>query len=177
MAYRDFVDTLMMGSSGADAGQSATRKENALVSSSQQEGASDPAPSYADGVRAVLDILDKHRVDIEKALCYGRNSHTYNDVCKKVIEGELIFIPLADSVMLCEVSHLPQFSTFHCFVAAGDLDELLTEGTTQLGIAAQAYGCKHISMAGRRGWEPVLKKQGWVAPLTGMYKEVTHELR
>lgn len=138
-----------------------------------EEISSDFLPTYADGVRVVLDKLDEHRVDIEKALCYGRNCYTYDDVCKKTIEGEYIFIPLPKSVMLCEVAVLPNYKMFHCFIAAGDLDELLTAGTTQLGEGAKAYGCECISITGRRGWERHLKKQGWTAPLTTMYKEVT----
>ena len=137
------------------------------------EPSSSPTHSYADGVRMVLDILDKHRVDIEKALWYGKHSHTYNDICEKVITGKLIFIPLPNSVMICEVSTQPQHKTFHCFIAAGDLDELSTVGTKQLEDAAIAYECRYISVVGRRGWERTLKKQGWDAPLVVMYKEVT----
>lgn len=167
---------LIRRSSEVEADHSTNRKETVLVQSTNSvEGTLDPVPSYADGVRVILLLLDKHRVDIEKALCYAKNSHTYDDLCEKVITGKLLFMPLARSIMLCEVTQLPNFKVFHCFIAAGDLDELLTVGTTQLGVAAKAHGCKYISICGRRGWEPHLKKQGWDAPLTVMYKEVTYE--
>lgn len=131
-----------------------------------------PPPTYTDGVRAVIDILDKFKVDICAALEYGNNSHTYDDLCEKVVTGKLIFMPLPNSVMICEVVQHPQHKTYHCFVAAGDLEELLTLGTSQLRLAARAHMCKHLSVVGRMGWKKKLEEQGWENPLVVMYKEV-----
>lgn len=135
------------------------------------------SPTYNDGLRIVLDTLDKHKLDIEKALCYARNSMSYNHVCEKVVTGKLIFIPLPNSIMLCEVCVMPNYRLFHCFVAAGDLDELLSIGHVELNNVAASYDCKYISMTGRRGWERPLNKLGWESPLVTMYKEVENELR
>lgn len=127
--------------------------------------------SLTDKVRATLDNLDKFRVDIENSLMYANESHTFDDVVGMVLTGQLNFIPLQRSLLLTEVHTYPRHKNLHTFIAAGDLEELMSYQPKLLELA-RALDCKHLSLTGRRGWERPLKELGWKLQYITLYKEV-----
>lgn len=124
-----------------------------------------------DKVRSCLDNLEKFRLDIEAALSYSNYSHTFDDIVGMVLTEQVAFFPMEKSFLITEFHVMPQYKTYHVFLAGGDLDEIKA---TQpwLEETAKANGCKYLSLTGRRGWERSLKDQGWRLQYITLYKEV-----
>ena len=135
------------------------------------------------GKQGVVDWLDqlvhdmrKFRVDIEAALSYGSNSHTFDNIVSLVLLGRVQFIPLEKSFLITEVHTMPNYKTYHVFLAGGDLEELMAY-QPQLEANAAKANCKYLSLTGRRGWEKPLKTQGWSLKYVTLYKEIDDEQR
>lgn len=122
-------------------------------------------------LKQLCDDLLKHRLDIEKALCYGRNSHNFEHVVDEVMKGRLHFYPLENSFIIMEVHVYPNYSVYHGFLAGGDLEEILNAHPMIMANAKQ-LGCVALSISGRRGWEKAMKAYGWKHDLSYMYKEL-----
>ncbi len=121
---------------------------------------------------AQLEALKKFRVDIERALCYGRNSHTFNQVCALVIQGQLDVHVLEGAVIIAEVISYPEYKVYHVFIAAGELQPIIEAQRGYLIREAQKRGAKRLSFAGRKGWKKALENEGWSNDLILMSKEV-----
>lgn len=121
----------------------------------------------------IIHALKKFRVDIEAALLYGSNSHSFNDVVATVFSGELELHALPNSVILMEHTKYPNHSVYHAYIAAGDLQEIL-DALPMLDKRARELGCKYLTLNGRRGWESALKNYGWTYSLSMMEKEVSY---
>lgn len=128
-------------------------------------------PDLADSIIRALQAMQKHRLDIETALCYGDNSHTFDDVVLRLVRGELDIFEFENSLIIAEVCDAPQHRTFHLYIGCGDLNEILSKEDFMLR-EARIRGCKYISIAGRRGWEKPLKDMGWRHTLSILSKEV-----
>lgn len=119
----------------------------------------------------LLNDLKKHRVDIEKALSYGGNSHSFDHIVGQVLQGRLHFYPLPNSFIIMEVINSPNFSVYHAFLAGGNLEEI-TDFQETLVKNAKQLECKALSMSGRRGWEKALKPLGWQHKLSHLVLEL-----
>ena len=127
-------------------------------------------PSLAKRVSLLMQDVLKWQDGIEAALQYGEASHTFDDMVAKLLRGELHFYAYDRCCLLMQVVTFPQFKNYHCFVAAGEQDALDAARDDML-IAARGYGCKHLSISGRVGWERRLKSRGWKHVLSTMYLE------
>lgn len=127
---------------------------------------------YTDGIATVISLMKKHEVDIHTALSYGRHSYSFDDLIRLILSGRILFYPLPNSVMLCEVHEAPQRKSFNCFVCAGDLAELLTDGNDLVMSEAKRLGCSIVTLSGRPGWKPTLEKLGWDHATVTLYKEL-----
>lgn len=123
---------------------------------------------------AALQAMQKHRLDIEKALWYADNSHTFDDVVIRLMRGELDIFEFDNSLIITEVYDAPQHRTFHLYIGCGDLDEILSKEDLMMN-EARLRGCKFISIAGRRGWEKPLREMGWKHSLSILRKEIPYE--
>jgi hypothetical protein len=134
------------------------------------ENAANPI-TKAEVVINLLNDLLKFRLDIENALAYSNNSHTFDNIVDMVVTGTAHFYPLENAFMLMEVQTFPQHKVYNVFLAGGDLQEILA---TQKWVNDNAYalGCKYATMSGRNGWSKVLKDEGWDFKFVVMYKTV-----
>lgn len=123
-------------------------------------------------LKQLVSDLEKYRVDIEKALWYGQNSHTFDDFVGKVLRNEVHFYPLGSAFVAMEIIQQPQYNVYHTFLAGGDMQPILDCHPWMLENAKQ-LGCKYVSICGRHGWERVLKDYGWKKQYTVLRKEVT----
>lgn len=126
------------------------------------------------GLRRTLDVLEKFQLDICAALEYGNNSHTFDDIVKLALVGEVDVYELPNSVIVMELSKYPQFAVYHGFIAAGNLEEILS-AHKMMFREARLRGAKYLSIAGRRGWEKAMKAHGWQHKLSIMQIEVPYE--
>ena len=127
---------------------------------------------YAANVMQLCTDLLGYRVDIEAALQYADNSHTFDDVSKLVLSGRLHFYKLANSYVIMERQQYPQHSVYHCFLAGGDKHEI-EAAESMLNKNAKALGCKTMTIVGRAGWARELRKLGWKHQYSVLSKEVS----
>lgn len=117
-------------------------------------------PDLLRSVAHTLAVLEKFRLDIQKALCYDSSNTTFDDVVLGVLKGELDVYELPNSVIIAHDRSTRKFPTYHLFLCAGELDELLAQEDMMIR-EAKLRGAKRLTLAGRRGWEKPLKKMGW----------------
>lgn len=130
-----------------------------------------PREEKIDNLLKLVTDLKKYKLDIEKALEYGGNSHSFDDIVGQVLQGRLHFYPLENSFVIMEVHKYPNFNVYHGFLAGGKLEEIIAFQDTLVGNAKQ-LNCKGISISGRRGWEKALKPLGWRHQLSHLVLEI-----
>ena len=78
--------------------------------------------------------------------------------------------------MVTAVENDPRDQRLMIWLAAGDLDELVSRLRPAAERWAKAAGCRRVLIAGRPGWERTLKSHGY-APLARLIaKELQDEL-
>lgn len=122
----------------------------------------------------VVFTLKKFRLDIEKALCYGNNAQTFDNVVARVLRGELDLYILERSIVIMELFEEPNFNEYFVYIVAGDLQELLEFQRGHLLHEARLRNCKYLGFSGRNGWVRTLKNEGWEQKLVIMSKEVPY---
>jgi hypothetical protein len=65
----------------------------------------------------------------------------------------------------------PRFTTFHCFLAGGDMEDIISHQKEMADIGGK-LGCKYLSIAGREGWLRKLKQHGWRHVSSAMLKPI-----
>lgn len=123
-------------------------------------------------IQALITDLLKKQLDIEAALEYAHNSHTFDDVVEMVLVGRLHFYPTGDSFVIMEVLTYPQHKVYHTFLAGGNMEEIFNIHDT-LHDNAKKLECSYTSVVGRKGWEKALKSRGWKYSYSTLYREVT----
>lgn len=123
-------------------------------------------------LRQIIDGLEKYRLDIEKALCYNERTWTFDQVCSDVLSGKIDMYDLSDAVVLCQLVEQPNANIYHVFIAAGNLDSILSFAQNGLLHEAKLRGCSTLSMEGRTGWKRSLEKLGWSTRRIVMVKGV-----
>lgn len=105
-------------------------------------------------------MIERYREMIDSALAYSGGTHTFEDVQELVATGKAQLWPGNASVGVTEIVAFPRKKTLNCWLAAGDLDELLVmmQYAKEWGAA---QGCDAMTMSGRMGWQRVLNKHGW----------------
>ncbi|SFL44576.1 hypothetical protein [Shimia aestuarii] len=97
---------------------------------------------------------------IEAALSHADYSHSFDDIVRGVLTGQLHFYPSGNDFAIMEIQQYPRFNAYHCFLAGGTTDALLElqEIITQ---NAKALNCDRLTFTGRRGFLRRLKDSGW----------------
>lgn len=119
----------------------------------------------------VLKVMSRLRLDIERALCYGGNTHNFDDVVSGLLRGSYIPHYTHNSMVLCEVVTYPRKKFYHVFLAAGNLDGVLSVLNDMYRMAERLH-CNGLVVVGRPGWTRVLKTHGWDIMLTQLGREV-----
>jgi hypothetical protein len=113
----------------------------------------------------------ERRDGIEEALRLGGGTHTYQDVVDQLQMGEAYIFENEDGLIVVEVHDTPRKRVLHFWLATGNLDAVIA-----LSYEAEAWGktigCEMATIAGRRGWERVLKSEGWSPLLSYMGKKL-----
>lgn len=125
-------------------------------------------------MRKLLDQFERWNEQIEAALEHGNGTHTLEDVLSMVLANRLLFFSFDNCFTIMEVVEYPQFKVFHGFLAGGDL-HALKEAQVHMADVGKRFGCKYLSIAGRRGWTRALADQGWKHISTVMYVPIEGE--
>lgn len=124
-----------------------------------------------DKLQKLIFGLKKWQPKIEEALDYAHGTHTFDDIVAMVMTNKVMFFSFDECFTVMEKIDYPQYSTFHCFLAGGNLEAVLGI-IPQMRAVGQVLGCKYLSMSGRKGWSKVLESQGWQYVSTAMFVEL-----
>ena len=105
------------------------------------------------------DVL-LHR--LERALAFGGNTHTVNDVLDAVARGDAQMIGDAKGLLVTELQHYPLKQTMRIWLVAGELRPCL-DLLPQVERFAREVGAERIDAVGRMGWARALATRGWAA--------------
>lgn len=122
----------------------------------------------ADAARLGLEQeLEHFRPLIEAALAYSQDTCSWSDVVTEVMEGRafLMIHPSRKSVCVVQPVH-----DLHFFTASGDMNDVM-EMEEEAERKAKASGFDRMTLAGRKGWQRVLKSRGW-KPEAGLVKDL-----
>lgn len=125
----------------------------------------------AEKVITLMRAMLKYKLDIEAALNYSNNSHSFDNIVDMVVTGTVHFYELKNSYILMEIQTFPNHKVYHVFLAGGEKEELLDVHPWMLENA-KTLGCKFVSICGRLGWVKELKQHGWTYQYAILSKEV-----
>lgn len=98
-----------------------------------------------------MRLLDAYQKQIEEALHYADDSHSFEDIKVSVERGELQFWPGVHSVIITEVVEVPRYTALNLFLAGGRMEELAAM-LPEVEKFAQIVGADRITLNGRKGW-------------------------
>lgn len=101
---------------------------------------------------------------IESALRHSDYAHTFDDIVRGVLNGNLHFYPLDRAFVIMEVTKYSRWSAYHCFLAGGELSSILSVQPA-MQANARKLGAKKITLTGRKGFTRVLPQHGWTHTL------------
>jgi len=109
---------------------------------------------------------------IDKALRFGGETHTLDDVLAGISRGDFQFWEGQRSVIVTQIHDYPQKRLLCIFLAAGVMEELRDMLPDVLDWARQA-GCSGAFLNGRLGWmRSFLARDGWKVQSVTMAKEL-----
>lgn len=100
-------------------------------------------------------------------------THNLDDVLAMVLADDAQFWPGERSAVITEILTLPKVRALHVWLAGGDMDELIENMLPVIEDFARRAGCDRFSVAGRHGWERVLKNKGFEPAWRVVAKELT----
>lgn len=119
-----------------------------------------------------LDVA-KYRSQIEAALKHGGGTHTFEDVVQMLYEGRAQAWVNGDSIAITEIVYFPRKRALHCFLAGGNMREIIEMMPSAAQFGAD-HGCTDFTIAGRRGWQRVLRRYGWSPRMMVMGWDISH---
>lgn len=119
-----------------------------------------------------MRTLAESRKEIEAALEYSDNAHSYEDIVRDVEDGKLQFWPGPNSVVITEIISYPRYKALNFFLAGGKMEELEVM-YPMIEAWSRRQGCDRAFLTGRRGWERTkwLLEQNWKPTLVVMEKK------
>lgn len=116
--------------------------------------------------------LEKYRKQIEAALSYSDDSHSFDDIKEGVRQGTLQFWPGFSSVVITEVIVFPRYKALNLFLAGGNLIELQAM-LPEIENYARHVGADRIVLTGRKGWlRSFMVHEGYAEKLVVMEKKL-----
>lgn len=133
----------------------------------------DDTVSVSENVRILIDNLDRFRFQIEAALTYTGGTHSFDDVCRMVLSGRVMFWAGVNSFIIMEINEFPRQKHLHIWLGGGDIEELALLHP-RVHETAKQFGCTHVTINGRPGWGKALKKFGAKPSYTALSHEVNY---
>jgi hypothetical protein len=118
-----------------------------------------------------VNELERCRPWIEAALEYSGGTHSFEDVAKGIVEGNMQLWPSPRGCIVTEIVVYPRKKVLNVFLGGGELDQLL-DMHNDVTAWAKSYGCKALTITGRFGWKKPLKAHGWEPLHASFQKEI-----
>jgi hypothetical protein len=115
--------------------------------------------------------FERCRPWIEAALEYSGGTHTFDDVVDGITSGRMQFWPAPRGCAVTELVRFPRKMTLNCFLAGGEMDQILDMFEDARNWGRQ-QGCTAFTLAGRAGWQRVLKSRGFSPTMVVLEAEI-----
>lgn len=99
---------------------------------------------------------------LQAALDEAGNVFDLGDVLQRVVDDQARFWPGRVSAAVTEVVHFPKAMALRCWLAGGDMDEIVGVLMPRIEAYGRAIGCTRFLISGRKGWERVLRDHGYL---------------
>lgn len=109
-------------------------------------------PQFIDEAKKRVDGLLKWRPQIEKALSRNDAYLTYNEVCQRVLAGNMYWFGSEDAFVIAEVITLQRGSYLHVTVAGGKFEGIKQIENEQVIPLLQSVGITRMTMLARDGF-------------------------
>ena len=103
---------------------------------------------------------EEKRARFERALAYGGNTHSVEDVAALVKAGKAQFWDNGDGFIVTEIHNFPKMKAVHYWLIAGELRPCLAL-EHDINPWAVEQGCTLATACGRKGWGRVAAPTGW----------------
>jgi len=119
---------------------------------------------------------EEKRSRLQKALDYGGNTHTLQDVIDLVRKGDAQFWENGDGTIVTEIHSYPRLKAISFWLMSGTIPDCMALEDDILAWA-RTEGCTMAISTGRKGWLYHARKTGWrVRPhMFPVYKPLTEE--
>lgn len=114
--------------------------------------------------------FDRCRPWIEAALEYSSGTHTGDDVLGAIKAGRMQFWPAPRAAVVTEILDFPRKRLLHVFLAGGEMASVI-EMLPSVEEFARANRCDGLTIAGRPGWQRIMKRHGFEPAFTALAKE------
>jgi hypothetical protein len=104
--------------------------------------------------------IERCRYWIEEALAYSGGTHDFEHIVEALLNGHMQLWPNENACAVTEIVVYPKKKVLHVFLAGGKMSEIL-DMHPSAAEWGRMQGCTAMSIAGRPGWERVLKKLGY----------------
>jgi len=121
--------------------------------------------------KALYSELDRCKKWIEDALAYGGGTHDFEDVVEGVLSGHMQLWSAETACAITEIIVFPKKKVLHVFLAGGSMEEIVNMNESAR-VWGEAQGCQNMTIAGRKGWEKVLKGHGYKPVFTTLSLEI-----
>lgn len=126
-------------------------------------------PEFIDEAKKRVDGLLKWRPYIEKALARNDAYLTYNEVCQRVMAGNMYWFSSDDAFVVAEIITLQRGSYMHVTIAGGKFEGIKQIENEQVIPLLKSAGITRMAMLARNGfarrsmpgWKPT-KQQYYV---------------
>lgn len=119
----------------------------------------------------MIHKLERYRKQIEAALVYADDSHSFEDIKQAVEAGTLQFFPGLSSVVVTEIVVFPRYKALNLFLAGGNMTELQAM-LPEIESYAKYVGADRMILTGRKGWtRSFLKHEGYTEKMVTMEKK------
>lgn len=115
---------------------------------------------------------DEIKRRIEKALKFGGNTHSFEDIIAGLHSGKFQIFWNDRAVCITEICVCPQVQYLFCFIFAGEM-EGLKELEARVEDFAREQNCAFMLSSSRLGFLKVLPQMGWKKTSVVFTKPVT----
>lgn len=118
-------------------------------------------PEFIHAAKERIDGLIKWRKHIEKALKRNGTYLSYDEVCQRVLAGNMLWYDNTDSFAICELINLQRGIYCHITVAGGNYARLCDLESEVIVPLLKSANITRITTLGRNGFMRRKRPDGW----------------
>lgn len=108
-----------------------------------------------------MSLTPEHARDLLEQACAQSGLHTVDEVLADIAQNFAQVWSGERSIAVFKINDTPSGRVAHIWLAAGDMDELISDMLPEFEQRARDSGVDHIGLSGRKGWKRVLASHGY----------------